>query len=224
MGDGWPDSVNPTIIHAVLETTFGRAWLWQLALATISALCLFLSPQLRFNLIAGLSGALLINLGFVGHVTINTGVLGAVHRFNHAIHLLSGGYWLGTLIPLLVCLRYLSDPARRNYAIKAMIKFSNVGHIAVFLVILTGVINTIITLGIWPTDWSSPYQLLLSIKILLVTVMVGIALYNRYILVPLIKPQAHGVIRQFTFFTLSEVIIGSIVLALVSFFATLSPT
>lgn len=224
MGEGWGDAIDFATIAAVLETTFGKVWLWQLLFSVLSALCLFISPSLRFKLIAGLSAALLINLGFVGHVTISTGLLGVVHPINHAIHLLSGGYWLGTLVPLLMCLRYLSDPTKRKYAISAMIKFSNFGHIAVLLVIISGIINTAIILGSFPVHWSSPYQRFLGIKIFLVIIMIGIALYNRYILVPRIRPGVTNTLRCFTACTLLEIIAGAIVLSLVSFFATLSPT
>lgn len=224
MGDGWGDTVDVTTISAVLETTFGKVWLWQLIFSLLSALCLFLGPSLRFKLIAGLSAALLINLGFVGHVTISTGLLGMVHRVNHAIHLLSAGYWLGSLIPLLMCLRYLSDSGSKKYAISAMIKFSNFGHLAVLLVIVSGIVNTAIILGSLPVHWSSPYQLFLSLKVFLVIIMIGIALYNRYILVPKIRPDNNNTLRCFTACTLLEIIAGATVLSLVSFFATLSPT
>ncbi|WP_159566484.1 copper homeostasis membrane protein CopD [Budvicia diplopodorum] len=223
MGSGWPDTINPAILYAVLSTTFGAVWQWQLTFAIAAGCCLFLRPQCRFNAIVWLSTALLINLGFVGHVTINTGLLGALHRLNHAIHLLSGGYWIGTLIPLLVCFGYLSDPKHRSDAIRAMTRFSAFGHIAVLLVIATGMINTAMALGTWPIHWSSPYQQLLSIKVALVMAMVAIALYNRYVLVPQIKPDANHILQRFTLCTVLEIITGVVVLALVSVFATQPP-
>ncbi|MCD1127610.1 copper homeostasis membrane protein CopD [Jinshanibacter sp. LJY008] len=223
MGEGWSDTIKGEIIADVLSTTFGQAWRWQIIFTLIATFCLFLPLYWRFNLITLLALLLLISLGFVGHVTLHSGILGWLHRTNHALHLISGGYWLGTLIPLLVCLCYLSVKPYRSDAVQTLIRFSLIGHLAVILVILTGIINTILILQRWPTDWSSAYLQLLGIKVILVMIMVMIALYNRYVLVPKINQQGSSAIRYFLFCTGLEIALGIIVLSLVSLFATLPP-
>ena len=97
------------------------------------------------------------------------------------------GPGLGALVPLLIILPMLDVPARRGQAGVALRRFSTAGHAAVALVIATGVLNTLMILGRWPTDLQSPYQALLFAKILLVAAMTVLALANRYI-----PRAAHG--------------------------------
>ena len=52
------------------------------------------------------------------------------------------------------------------------------------LVIATGALNTALVLGRWPTDWRSPYQALLAGKVAVVAAMTGLAVLNRYVVVP----------------------------------------
>ncbi|MBK5142862.1 copper homeostasis membrane protein CopD [Budviciaceae bacterium BWR-B9] len=224
MGDGWSDTIKIDVLADVLSTTFGQAWRWQIIFTLTATICLFLPIYWRFNLISLLAFLLLISLGFVGHATLHSGSIGWLHRINHALHLICGGYWLGALIPLLVCLRYLSVELYRSDAIHTLIRFSRIGHLAVILVVLTGIINSALILQRWPVDWSSDYQQLLGIKVILVIVMIMIALYNRYRLVPKMNQQGSHTIRYFSFCTGMEILLGIIVLSLVSLFATLPPT
>ncbi|MFP3435633.1 CopD family protein, partial [Paraburkholderia sp. SIMBA_061] len=75
----------------------------------------------------------------------------------------------------------------RSDAVSTLIRFSRWGHLAVALVILSGVINSLIILGNWPLDVASPYQRLLLFKTALVALMVMVALANRYAIVPAIS-------------------------------------
>lgn len=42
--------------------------------------------------------------------------------------------------------------------------------------------NTWLVLGAWPFSLSSPYRVLLTAKVGMVAVLIGIALFNRYVL------------------------------------------
>ena len=88
----------------------------------------------------------------------------------------------------------LDNAEFREEAGVALRRFSAAGQVIVALVIASGAINTILTLGRWPIDWTSPYQAMLAAKIALVAAMVGLALTNRYALVPKIvgQPQRAG--------------------------------
>ncbi|AWH87734.1 copper homeostasis membrane protein CopD [Limnobaculum parvum] len=224
MGDGWSDTIKGSVIADVLSTTFGQAWCWQIIFTLTATVGLFLPVYWRFKLITLLAFLLLISLGFVGHVTLYSGTIGWLHRANHALHLISGGYWLGTLIPLLVCLRYVSVESYYFDVVRTLIRFSLVGHLAVLLVVLTGTINGALILQRWPIYWSSAYLQLLGIKVILVMIMIIIALYNRYELVPKMNQQGGKAMRCFAFCTGLEIVLGMAVLSLVSLFATLSPT
>ncbi|MOA31028.1 Inner membrane protein YebZ [compost metagenome] len=137
--------------------------------------------------------------------------------------MLAAGYWFGSLLPLLVCLRYLAQPQSRSDAVTTLIRFSRWGHLAVALVVLTGVINSLIILGRWPLDVDSPYQRLLLFKTALVALMVMVALANRYAIVPAMSSMPQLAQRGLVLACWIEVGLGAGVLLLVSLFATYAP-
>jgi putative copper resistance protein D len=223
MGDGWADTWRLEVWWAVLGTTFGEVWRWHLGISLLALLSLLLAETRRTQLLALLSTLLLVSMAFIGHAAMHEGALGALHRFNHALHLLAAGYWFGSLLPLLVCLRYLAQPQSRSDAVTTLIRFSRWGHLAVALVVLTGVINSLIILGSWPLDVDSPYQRLLLFKTALVALMVMVALANRYAIVPAMSSMPQLAQRGLVLACWIEVGLGAGVLLLVSLFATYAP-
>ncbi|MCS4264968.1 copper homeostasis membrane protein CopD [Serratia sp. BIGb0163] len=223
MGDGWADTWRLDVWWAVLGTTFGEVWRWHLGISLLALLSLWLAEPRRTQLLALLSTLLLVSMAFIGHAAMHDGALGVAHRFNHALHLLAAGYWFGSLLPLLVCLRYLAQPQSRSDAVTTLIRFSRWGHLAVALVVLTGVINSLIILGRWPLDVDSPYQRLLLFKTVLVALMVMVALANRYAIVPAMSSMPQLAQRGLVLACWIEVGLGAGVLLLVSLFATYAP-
>ncbi|CAI0908007.1 Inner membrane protein YebZ [Serratia quinivorans] len=223
MGDGWADTWRLDVWWAVLGTTFGEVWRWHLGISLLALLSLWLAEPRRTQLLALLSTLLLVSMAFIGHAAMHDGGLGVAHRFNHALHLLAAGYWFGSLLPLLVCLRYLAQPQSRSDAVTTLIRFSRWGHLAVALVVLTGVINSLIILGRWPLDVDSPYQRLLLFKTALVALMVMVALANRYAIVPAMSSMPQLAQRGLVLACWIEVGLGAGVLLLVSLFATYAP-
>ncbi|WP_099062463.1 copper homeostasis membrane protein CopD [Serratia sp. BW106] len=223
MGDGWADTWRLEVWWAVLGTTFGEVWRWHLGISLLALLSLWLAEPRRTQLLALLSTLLLVSMAFIGHAAMHEGALGALHRVNHALHLLAAGYWFGSLLPLLVCLRYLAQPQSRSDAVTTLIRFSRWGHLAVALVVLTGVINSLIILGSWPLDVDSPYQRLLLFKTALVALMVMVALANRYAIVPAMSSMPQLAQRGLVLACWIEVGLGAGVLLLVSLFATYAP-
>ncbi|WP_265554905.1 copper homeostasis membrane protein CopD [Serratia grimesii] len=223
MGDGWADTWRLEVWWAVLGTTFGEVWRWHLGISLLALLSLWLAEPRRTQLLALLSTLLLVSMAFIGHAAMHEGILGVLHRFNHALHLLAAGYWFGSLLPLLVCLRYLAQPQSRSDAVTTLIRFSRWGHLAVALVVLTGVINSLIILGSWPLNVDSPYQRLLLFKTALVALMVMVALANRYAIVPAMSSMPRLAQRGLVLACWTEVGLGAGVLLLVSLFATYAP-
>ncbi|AKE10970.1 Inner membrane protein YebZ [Serratia liquefaciens] len=223
MGDGWADTWRLDVWWAVLGTTFGEVWRWHLGISMLALLSLWLAEPRRTQLLALLSTLLLVSMAFIGHAAMHGGGLGALHRFNHALHLLAAGYWFGSLLPLLVCLRYLAQTQWRSDAVTTLIRFSRWGHLAVALVLLTGVINSLIILGSWPLDVDSPYQRLLLFKTALVALMVMVALANRYAVVPAMSSMPRLAQRGLVLACWAELGLGAVVLLLVSLFATYAP-
>ncbi|MEI9854663.1 copper homeostasis membrane protein CopD [Enterobacter mori] len=220
MGNGWPDVLSTDIWRSVLGTQFGGVWLWQIILAIITAGAAWLAPQKGSRLLLLAMGQFVLLAG-VGHAAMDDGAPGALHRLNHAIHLLCAATWLGGLLPLLFCMR-LSSGRWQTAAVYTMMRFSRVGHYAVAGVIFTGIINALFITGI-NVPWQAGYVKMLLFKCALVALMVVIALANRYFLVPRFRPAAGWEQTLFIRMTQAEVVLGALVLATVSLFATWEP-
>ncbi|CNH96266.1 copper homeostasis membrane protein CopD [Yersinia pekkanenii] len=224
MGDGWADTYRLTIWWAVLGTRFGQIWQWHLGLSILSLWIVLLGlSRGDYRLMAGCSTLLLASLAFTGHAAMHGGVLGWVHQTNQIIHLLSAGYWLGCLPPLLICLAYTHNNNVKREAITTLIRFSSWGHLAVVLILVTGVINSIIMLRDTSLALTSTYQILLLSKVVLVIFMIVVALVNRYHIVPMLKQLPAKAHYWLVVNSYIEITLGAVVLLLVSIFATMAP-
>lgn len=222
MGDGWPDMLERDIWLAVLQTQFGRVWQWQLALAVLCCLALCLRGRLRQYMLLVGSVLQLAGLAFTGHAAMLDGWMGVFQRANQMVHLLSAAFWAGGLLPVVCLMREARRPAFRYPAIDTMMRFSRYGHLAVMLVVVSGVANTLLLLG-WPPASFGLYSQLLTLKALLVGAMTGIALFNRYRLVPRFQCSDSGAQQQFVTSTVVEMVLAAAVLLVVGIFATQEP-
>lgn len=223
IGEGWTDALAPAMLHAVLyDTDVGKAWIAQAGAVVLLVAAAALPSQRRQGALTFCSGLLLVTLTISGHAAMNDGWLRTLHRINDGIHLLSGGAWLGALGPVLLVLRMLHSPRWHTAARIALVRFSTAGHAAVALVILSGILNTALIIRAVPSDWAFTYQLLLSVKILLVSAMVALAVVNRYVFVPRL-----GTVRSLAALksgTTAEICLGLAVVGLVAWFGNLQPT
>jgi putative copper resistance protein D len=169
------------------------------------------------------AGLLVASLSLSGHTLLQSGSLVVLHIINDALHVLAGSIWLGSLVMLPSCLTLLDHPEVYRDARLALQRFSKIGHVAVAVVILTGVINSVLTLGHRPTRPISPYVVLLSLKIMLVAVMTVLAAINRYVFVPRIRFERTKAIARIKAGTWSEVVLGVGVLTLVATFGVFDP-
>ncbi|WP_174847462.1 copper homeostasis membrane protein CopD [Yersinia artesiana] len=224
MGDGWSDTYRLSVWWAVLGTRFGEIWQWHLGLSILSMWVVLLgTTRFYYQLMVGCSTLLLASLAFTGHAAMHGGVLGWIHQTNQIIHLLSTGYWLGCLPALLVCLAYTGRNDVKREAITTLIRFSTWGHLAVALVLATGVINSIIILRETSLTLTSVYQMLLLSKVILVLFMIVVAVINRYLIVPMLRKLPVKAHYWLVVNSCVEIILGAAVLLLVSIFATMAP-
>lgn len=224
IGNGWVDAANAGTIHDVLfDTTVGWAWQVQ-ALSSVLLCATFLAPhRMRPTMLPLAAGLGLVCLALTGHAAMHQGGLGLVHRINDIVHLLAAGGWLGALVPLLPILRLLEVEECRRDAALALRRFSNIGHAAVGLVILSGLVNTALILGRLPTDWASPYQALLASKIAVVACMTALAIVNRYVFVPWMGRRLPRALDAIRIGTMAEIALGVIAIACVAVFGMLEP-
>ncbi|HCB1497895.1 putative copper resistance protein D [Klebsiella oxytoca] len=220
MGNGWPDVWQPTIWQAVAGTQFGSAWVWQILLALVALVVVWLKPRRPARLLLILLCAQLLLLAGVGHAAMNEGWQGMLQRTNHAVHLFCVASWFGGLLPFIYCLR-LAHGRWRQAAIYTMMRFSRYGHLAVAGTIASGIVNALFIQGGLISD--SPWGRMLLFKCALVAAMVAIALVNRYVLVPRISASGTRAEQLIVRTTQMEIVLGALALFAVSLFATWEP-
>jgi putative copper resistance protein D len=191
-----------------------------LILALLAAL-IFIRAE-RWAVATTLSAFVLASLAFIDHGAMQTGLIGAAHRANDAIHLMTAGGWLGSLAPFTMCVRAVQRNELSGGASAAMLRFSAFGHLAVLALILTGAANIALTSGHWPWPPTSPYRALLSLKIAIVAIMIAMAMVNRYVLLPLVETRC-GAAAALRILGLVELALACAIVALVSFFGLLDP-
>jgi putative copper resistance protein D len=217
IGNGWGDAFNPQVVHDILTTTtVGEMWI--VAAGGMVLLIVALALRRRIGLAAIAAAIALASTALTGHAAMEDGALGIAHRANDALHLLAAGAWIGGLVPLAAV---LGGPHTEG-ASTALRRFSTAGQWIVALVVATGIANTWLILGGPPGNWSSPYQLLLALKLLLVATMIALALANRYALMPRIA-AARGTLLAIRRGALIEFALGAAVVALVSAFGIFDP-
>jgi putative copper resistance protein D len=222
IGESWQSAFDRSTLSAILyDTAIGKAWLVRLALSLLLTAALPWRSASSVRLV--LSGCLLASLALTGHADMDEATRGVLHSLNDALHVLAGGAWLGSLLALPGCLARLREPAFCTEAKTALRRFSSAGHLAVALVIATGIANTALVLQRWPTDFTSTYQMLLVTKIACVAGMTGLAVMNRYIFVPRMLTDPDRAIIQIRNGTYAELVLGAGVLVLVAFIGILDP-
>jgi copper resistance protein D len=223
MADDLSAATDPDAIGAVLaDTAFGHVWAAHLVLAAALVAVVAFGPRARWAATSLVSAALLASLGLVGHAAMQTGAEGVLHRANHAVHLLTTGAWIGGLVPFALCLRAYERDDLRKDAVRAMTGFSFWGQLIVAAIVLTGVANIALTSGRPPIPPATPYRALLVTKIIIVAIMIAFALFNRFILTPRLKASAKA-LATLRLTSVAEIVLGSLVVALVSVFALLDP-
>ncbi|MBE7184146.1 MAG: copper homeostasis membrane protein CopD [Methylobacterium mesophilicum] len=222
LGDGWSSILDGALVQALLgSTNIGTAWLVQAAAAAALAAAVLAGRDTPA--VTALCAALLLaSTVLTGHAATYDGWLGIVHQAGTVTHLWSAGAWVGALVPVLVILPLATDPHGEATAGRALIRFSNMGHVAVALAVVSGMANTLLIVGGLPTDTRSTYQMLLLVKMAVVAAMVGLAVVNRYVLVPRLG-RWMGAPQALVAGTLAELVLATIAIGLVAWFGTLQP-
>jgi len=221
--------LGPSIWHAVLfDTEFGRVWCWHLGFAA-ALLALSAAPRRPWQAEATLLAALpvLASLGLTGHAAMDMGG-GTAHEINQMAHLIAGGLWLGGLVPLGVLLHRAIRPDGAEYvalARTALPHFSQIGYIAVALLAITGTVNSIMLVASFDAFVTTPYGRLLAVKIALFLTMIGLALTNRFRLMPRLSRAEVAIVplRTLARSVFAEQAIGLAILAVVAVLGTWPP-
>ena len=224
MSDGWRDGVRlATIRDVVIDTDFGRSWSIHLAAVVCLAPFWFAAPcRSRFG-VALASGFVLATLALSGHAAAPAGPEGWLSEIAMALHLLAAGAWVGGLVEVLALLPLLGMGEARRDAAVALQRFSFAGHGVVAVTIVAGLGTVLLVVGL-PGGGSPPlYVVVLCAKIALVGGMTGLALLNRYGLVPRLREHPSTTRRNLVRNTRTAVLFGSGVVAAAALLGLLDP-
>lgn len=226
----------PALRSIIAETAIGTAWIVRMAALT-AALALALAHDLRpTGMRIGLTLAAsvaLASLVWTGHAGATEGAMGTIHRMGDAVHMLAAAVWLGGI----VCLGWmLFKPVEKQGTAelisthRALEQFSFVGTIAVALILLTGLVNGQMIVGLTNVIQLTRtlYGWLLLAKLLLFAVMLVLAAANRWRLTPAFAAglAISGPAKAVRALRKSLVIEGAamlLILALVAWLGTLEP-
>lgn len=235
-GSGVWELDGEVLREIVGESAIGTAWAIRMAamvLAVLSACALDRYPSAaRFALLAATAVAI-TTLVWTGHAGATEGWTGTVHRLSDIIHMLAASVWIGGIASFSWMLfRPLSALSGLHLSAthRALDRFSQVGTVAVGLIVATGIINGLAIVG-FPDFSQLPltvYGQLLLIKLLLFAAMLALAALNRWRLTPALSvavrdnnpAAAVGRLRRSL---LAEGSAALAILALVAWLGTLDP-
>jgi len=209
----WLEHVSPTMrlsgdfLSTVFSSTLGRVELVRVALAVLTLWGIALARHRKIAL--GLGIACIVVSGAVGHPA-------AIHPYlaipSKAIHLLAGSVWIGGLL----WLAWLYRANEAAFRVEAG-RVSSLALIAVILILLSGLLQTVLFLNT-PSDlFNYTYGKLVFSKMVGLVILIGFGIYNRQKLVPAI--EAADTPRKLTRSVKLELAIITVVVLLSGFVA-----
>lgn len=220
----------------VTQSAIGSAWVVRmaaLAIAVLAVASLARSPlTARWALLASTVLAI-ATLVWTGHAGATEGWTGTLHRLSDIIHMLAAAVWIGGIAAfsrLLFLPLERKSPVQIRIAHRALEQFSRVGTVAVGLIVLTGVINSLILMGLPDPDalLSSRYGQLLLAKLGLFATMLVLAGANRWRLTPalgagLAEGDPAPALRNLRRSLVLEAAAALAIIALVAWLGTMEP-
>ncbi len=180
-----------TIWTVLSRTQFGFAWETRFLFGAVLAASLLprRTGSATWQVIAGmlLAAAYLGSLAFAGHGAEGLGFERNIHLAADFLHLIAAGLWLGGLIPLvllLACLRRFREEGWVSAAGDIASRFSNLGILAVGILLISGMINVSFLVGGLQNLIATSYGRLLLLKVTLFAAMVCLAGINRQYVLP----------------------------------------
>jgi putative copper resistance protein D len=223
---GWRDALAPDILQAVaFETRFGHLWIARLVVfAAVLAVQAWARPsRWRDAALVALGAAATASLIGVGHGMTGGGggpAVARLHMVADVVHLLCAMGWVGGLFCLAQVLRRAAADAAELGVVLS--RFSRVGYWLVALLLISGCVNALVLVPRPDSLVTSDYGRVLLVKLGLVLIMVGFALYNR---LGLVKPAVTSKAGALALWrsVLAEQGVGLLVLATVALLGTIHP-
>jgi putative copper resistance protein D len=166
------------VVSAARDTRFGQFFM--VRMAALAGLGLLLIIRRGRALVVLLSALALVLPAATSHAAAASPAgFAAIGAITDGVHLITAGFWIGGLLVLLL-LWHRREP---NVAL-ALSLFSDWAMVAVLLLVMTGLINAASVLLGQKGSMSALYLSVLGAKLALVAGMIGLALINRFRLMP----------------------------------------
>ena len=155
------------------------------AAALLAALVLAVAGRTRLVLIPAAVAA--ATIAWTGHAGATEAMAGTIHRAADVAHIWAASGWIGALAALLHAVTVRRPNVDRVAVMLA--KFALLGTVFVATLVVTGVVNSLMIVGIadLPALAGSRYGWLLGAKLLLFAAMLGLAALNRWRLTPALE-------------------------------------
>jgi putative copper resistance protein D len=230
---------DPTLLSTVLrQTEYGRICQARGVIALLltgAAAGLFFPPArpaLRM-MSALLAGALFISVALTGHAAAVSHAGAPWLLLFDMTHLATTAIWPAGLLPFALFLGCMknSHSAHGDLILKTVRRFSAVSLAAVGALALTGLANAWFLGGSFSRLLGSTYGHVLGLKLLVFALMLGVAAWNRQVLLPRLFAQAERgdpeataltglILRRFV---LAEVALAALVIVIVSVLGVTPP-
>lgn len=230
----WP--LDQEAIGGLLTgSAIGAAWKLRMVALVVAAFAAMFAAQ-RSLWLSGVmlaSGIALGTLPWTGHGAMDEAAMGWVHLIADILHLIASGAWVGALLGLLLLVSRPAaevDAAHLGLTHRALHGFGTVGTIVVATVVVTGLVNAWMLVGIDNVAAlaTTLYGQLLLAKLALFVLMLGLASLNRFRLTPafersIASADHRGALGALRGSLAAETACVVVILGLVAWLGTLAP-
>jgi putative copper resistance protein D len=190
MSGDWTKTFDLMAIETdVRSTRFGQIFLIRLAgLTALSIVCIRKGSS-HSMVVAPLAGLLLVALSLTSHAAAssNDDLLILFHSGGDAVHLLAGGFWLGSLCVLATLTGRFRHEG--DILLGPLRLFSVWGTYAVAALVVTGTINALYIVPLSVASLGGAYVGVLATKVVLASAMIVLAGLNRWRVAPGIRDR-----------------------------------
>jgi copper transport protein len=223
-GFGLSEAFRWDTFDSVLQTRFGKAFLWQLGLAAVIAPAAFLASRARDSSYGALvlvpAVLLLPTISAAGHARTS----GTIALIADVVHIAAASMWVGGLAFTVLAL-LLAGADRWPLAARAVPIFSILAVGSVVILIAAGSVRGYQEVKAFHGLWDTTYGRLLLVKIGLVLPLLALGAYNNRFAVPRLKRQIASAIEQRRFLRAAgaELLIMAVIVGVTAVLVTEPP-
>jgi len=191
MDGGSLEEVLSDVPVVLTRTHFGS--IWSVHLATLLGLwvcCSACSSSSSSSLWTAIVVAGMLVLAFTYSASSHASDAGdfTLSELNDWMHVVSTAVWGGAI---LVCalLVFPMLRAQDDLVSNVAIRLSDLAGLALVVVLITGIYNAVLRMPSWGAFTSTRYGRVLAIKVVVVAVVALIGAFNRFVVIPRIKPH-----------------------------------